>query len=147
MPCSRCQALLRADQALRAIVRGRDVRLAAGGSALHLTAAASMLHFVQFVSNPGFAQTVWVPRTALVEHIANNASCITADAVRRRSRLDRCFAKLADWCPDDVEMVGTRPLGPIWMKPLKARPVPQQTLPSDHYGVLTTLRPVCARAE
>ncbi len=63
---------------------------------------------------------------------------------RRRSRLDRCFAKLANWTPDDVDMVGTRPLGPTWQKPLKARPVPRETLPSDHYGVLSAFRPVSA---
>ena len=66
---------------------------------------------------------------------------------RRRSRLDRCLAKLADWTPDDVEMVGTRPLGPTWQKPLKAGPVPRETLPSDHYGVLSTFRPVSAGGE
>ena len=53
-------------------------------------------------------------------------------------------AKLADWTPEDVELVGTRPLGPTWQKPLKARPVPRETLPSDHYGVLAAFRPVSA---
>ena len=44
---------------------------------------------------------------------------------RRRSRLDQYFTMLADWAPDNVEMVCTRPLGLLWQKPLKAGPVPR----------------------
>jgi len=42
-----------------------------------------------------------------------------------------------------VELVGTQALGPTWQKPRKNKPpVELQTLPSDHYGVLTLFRPL-----
>ena len=60
----------------------------------------------------------------------------------RRARVDRCLVSLTDWAPDDVELVGMRPLGPTWQKTLKRGVVRMETLPSDHYGILSSFRPV-----
>ena len=42
-----------------------------------------------------------------------------------------------------MELVGTQPLGPIYEKKrTNKKPAMLQTLPSDHYGVLTVFQPL-----
>lgn len=59
-----------------------------------------------------------------------------------RTRMDRVLAKLADWKPGSIEMVGTQPIPNVYYTAkvegvLKELPV----LPSDHYGLYFTVQP------
>ena len=60
---------------------------------------------------------------------------------RFRTRLDRIFAKLADWEPESMEMVGQDALpGLAYSKVYRGKDVRARVLPSDHYGLLLRLR-------
>lgn len=60
-----------------------------------------------------------------------------------RTRLDRVFAKLADWEPESIEMVGQEAIpGLLHTKVRRGKEVQLPVLPSDHYGLLLRLRRV-----
>ena len=62
-----------------------------------------------------------------------------------RTRLDRVFARLADWEPESIEMVGQEPIpGLVHTKTRRGKEVQLPVLPSDHYGLLLRLRRVSA---
>lgn len=56
-----------------------------------------------------------------------------------RLRLDRIFARLADWRLSTIEIVGTQPL-PGLSHTYRGKQLP--VLCSDHYGLLLRLEPV-----
>ncbi|KAK9803621.1 hypothetical protein WJX72_006035 [[Myrmecia] bisecta] len=62
---------------------------------------------------------------------------------RIRKRLDRVFAKLANWRLEGIEMVGTRAIpGVTYQKQSKKGPSTLPVLPSDHFGLFLTLAPL-----
>ena len=62
-----------------------------------------------------------------------------------RTRLDRIFAKLADWEPESIEMVGQEAIpGLVHTKTRRGKEVQLPVLPSDHYGLLLRLKRVSA---
>lgn len=58
---------------------------------------------------------------------------------RIRRRLDRLFCRLRAWRLHAAELVGRQPLPGLQHE---GRPV----LPSDHFGLLVTLRPAASRS-
>ncbi len=63
---------------------------------------------------------------------------------RIRKRLDRVFARLADWRPAAMRIVGTAPIaGATYVKRGgKGGPLTLPVLPSDHFGLHVVLEPV-----
>ena len=58
-----------------------------------------------------------------------------------RTRLDRMFAKLADWEPETIEMVGQEAIpGLVYTKMQRGKEKRLPVLPSDHYGLLLRLK-------
>ncbi|KAK9908629.1 hypothetical protein WJX75_000659 [Coccomyxa subellipsoidea] len=61
---------------------------------------------------------------------------------KHRTRLDRVLAKLADWKPGSIEIVGTEAI-PGVTRTVKIRGMPKElpVLPSDHFGLFFTMQP------
>ncbi len=61
---------------------------------------------------------------------------------KHRTRLDRVLAKLKDWKPGSIEMVGLEAI-PGVTRAVKVRGVPKKlpVLPSDHFGLFFKMMP------
>ena len=60
---------------------------------------------------------------------------------RLKSRLDRVYCKTCRYKPNSIKLVGTQPLpGVTFTKSYKKGPTQLPVLPSDHFGLLATLK-------
>ena len=60
---------------------------------------------------------------------------------RLRKRLDRVYCKACKYTVSSIRMVGTQPLPTVtFTKSYKKGPTELPVLPSDHFGLLATLK-------
>lgn len=91
----------------------------------------------------------WINRVDAWSELHSEKAGYTYDGVqnpmlttKHRTRLDRVLAKLADWKPGSIEIVGTEAI-PGVTRTVKIRGMPKElpVLPSDHFGLFFTMQP------
>ena len=144
----RTNAMLGPGNNIRCLLQSQTKAVACG---LTCTCDAVLLPQIHLLM-PQLTRACYVIKAALASAICKLTLAVQpsnwdADTHRIavcRGRVDRCLVRMVDWAPSEVELVGLQPLGPQWQKTLRRGVVQMETLPSDHYGIFSSFRPVVA---